>query len=131
MVEVAIVFPLLVLVALVLVEFAIYYHAHNVVETAVMEGARVASARNVDPAEGETRARQVIRAGLSRDIANNINVTATPLHQGQDDESVVVVGDGPMPTFIPWFHFGRGASHLDLPIHVRAEVSKERFRGGR
>jgi TadE-like protein len=126
MVEVAIVFPLLVLVALALVEFAIYYHAHNVVETAVQEGARLASRREGSFGEGRDRALAIIHAGLNASVADNIEV------RGRDDgETVVVAAEGPLPTFIPRFSFGRGPSRLELPISVRAEVSKERFRGGR
>src|SRR5262249_37301973 len=108
----------------------IYYHAHNVVEAAVQEGATVASRRDATTRQGEDRATQVIDAGL-RQNAVNLQVRGRQLHQGQDNESVEVRADGDMPTFIPWFSFGSGSGHLNLPIHVSAEVSKERFRGGR
>jgi Flp pilus assembly protein TadG len=128
MVEVAIVFPLLVMVALALVEFAIYYHAHNVVEAAVQEGARTAATLGGTEDDGHARAMALLRAGLS----SNVHVDITVQRRGADtaDDRVVAVADGSLPTFIPVFTFGRGPSHLDLPIRATAIVSKERFRGG-
>ena len=47
LVETAIAFPLLLIAALGLVQFALFYHAQNVVTGAVQEGARVAAAEEL------------------------------------------------------------------------------------
>jgi hypothetical protein len=47
-----------------------------------------------------------------------------------DDNIVRAVVDEDLPTFIPWFNFEHGPTHLTLPVEATAVASKERFRGG-
>src|SRR4051812_45494995 len=63
MVEVAVVFPLLVFIALGLVQFAIYYHVHNVVQAGVQEAARTAAAIGGSRDLGIARGEALIAAG--------------------------------------------------------------------
>src|SRR5437868_3773303 len=66
MLEAAIVLPLLLLVALGLVQFALYVHAEHVVIGAVQDGARVAAAYDGSVGRGVAHTRDVLRAGLGR-----------------------------------------------------------------
>jgi hypothetical protein len=125
MVEMAMVFPLLILVAMALVQFALYFHARSVVEAAVQEGARVAAAEAGSPGRGEDRAYAVLRAGLGRDVAVTIRVRAP------NPDVVVAEADGGLRTFIPWFTFDHGPGGLRLPLEATARVTKEHFREDR
>jgi Flp pilus assembly protein TadG len=124
MVEMAVVFPLLIMVVLGLVQFAIYFHARNVVVTAVQESAHAAAARGGSAGAGEDRANALLQAGLGKRIREHI--TIDPPDVG--DETVTVTAHGSLPTFIPWFTFSDGPTRLNLPLNATAEVSRERFR---
>ena len=63
-VELAIVAPALMLLVLGVLQFGLWYHAQNVVETAALEGARVAAAEEGTAGAGETRALEVVQQGL-------------------------------------------------------------------
>jgi Flp pilus assembly protein TadG len=65
-VELAIVAPALMLLVLGVLQFGLWYHAQNVVETAALEGARVAAAEDGSPGAGESRALEVVREGLGQ-----------------------------------------------------------------
>jgi len=69
-VELAIVAPALMLLVLGALQFGLWYHAQNVVETAALEGARVAAAEDGSPGAGESRALEVVREGLGQAAAN-------------------------------------------------------------
>jgi Flp pilus assembly protein TadG len=125
MVEMAVAFPLLIAVAMALVQFALYYHAHNVVEAAVQEGVRVAAAHGGTTAEGQVRARALLRAGMGRDDLVTLSVPP----DGPD--RVTLAARGSMRTFIPWFSFRNGVTNLQLPLHATASSTKERFREDR
>jgi hypothetical protein len=128
MVEVAVVFPLLVFVALGLVQFALYYHAHNVVQTAVQEAARVAARRDASLHDGQARGEALIMAGWNR--GDRVDVTVASINYGAPDEMVQASVSTVFPTFLPAFSFSRGLTHVDLPLSATARISKERFRGG-
>ena len=118
MVETAIVFPLLLLVTIGLVQFALFFHAQNVVMGAVQDGARVAAVEGRPVSEGVAHTQALLRAGLGPSVSL-VSV------QGTDTGDVVIVeAQGRLQLIIPWV--GDGA----LPLHARAIVSKERFRGG-
>jgi Flp pilus assembly protein TadG len=123
MVEVAVAFPLLVMAALALVQFGLYYHAHNVVETAVQEGARMAAADQASYATANQHANNVLHAGLGR--RSDVHITVEP----DTSETVRGVARGSMATFIPWFDFRSGPTNLKLPLNATAIVSREHFRG--
>src|SRR5262249_35035774 len=69
MVEAALAFPLLVLVALALVQLALYAHAENVVVGATQDGARVAAEADRGAADGTATAQTLLRAGLGAEAA--------------------------------------------------------------
>ena len=64
--ELAIVAPVLMLLVLGVLQFGLWYHAQNVVQTAALEGARVAAAEEGTPGAGKTRALEVLQEGLGQ-----------------------------------------------------------------
>jgi len=65
-VELAIVAPVLMLLVLGVLQFGLWYHAQNVVETAALEGARVAAAEDGTAGAGKSRALEVVHEGLGQ-----------------------------------------------------------------
>jgi Flp pilus assembly protein TadG len=65
-VELAIVAPALMLLVLGVLQFGLWYHAQNVVETAALEGARVAAAEDGTIRAGKSRALEVVHEGLGQ-----------------------------------------------------------------
>ena len=118
MVETAVAFPLLIMVAVTLVQFALYVHAENVVIGSVQDGARVAAEDGRSLDEGLAHTRALLQAGLGPTAAN-VSVTGA---EGVD--AVVVEAQGGLSAIIPWAGGGM------LPLRARAVMSKERFRGG-
>lgn len=116
LVETAIAFPILLLIALVLVQFALFYEAESVVTGSVQDGARVAAAEGGTVGDGVTHAEAVLRAGLGHSAAG---VTV----QGSDGGAVVMIeARGQLRLILPWPGGG------SLPLEARAIMSKERFR---
>lgn len=118
MVEAAVAFPLLLLVAIGLVQFALFVHAQTVVTGAVQDGARVAAAEDRTPADGVAHAQALLQAGLGRS-ASDVAVRAV-----EDSDVVVIEAQGRLRTIIPW------VADASLPLGARAVMSKERFRVG-
>jgi Flp pilus assembly protein TadG len=118
MVEVAVVFPLVVMVALGLVQFALFAHAENVVTGAVQDGARVAAAADRTIADGMGHTQSILRAGLGPS-AGVVNVTGS-----DDGQTVTIDAQGSLRLIIPWVGDGT------IPLRARATVSKERFQVG-
>jgi Flp pilus assembly protein TadG len=118
MVDAAITFPLLLLTAIGLVQFALFAHAQNVVTVAVQEGARVAASEDRSLADGLSHARALLEAGLGRSV-EDLAVSGT---DGAD--TVSVEARGRLRLIIPW------AVDATLPLAARSVVSKERFRAG-
>ena len=118
LVETAVALPLLLLVAVGLVQFALFSHAANVVTGAVQDGARAGAAENRTASDGVNHARAILRAGLgeaAEDVA---------LHGRDLGSAVSVEAEGRLRTIIPW------VADSTLPLSARAVVSKERFIAG-
>ena len=118
MVEAAVAFPVLLMVAIGLVQFALYYHAQNVVTGAVQDGARVAAAEDRTVADGVAHAQALLRAGLGQSAG------AVAVRGSDGGDAVAVEAQGRLRTIIPW------VADASLPLAARAVVSKERFRVG-
>ena len=118
MVEAAITFPLLLLTAIGLVQFALFAHAQSVVTGAVQDGARVAASEDRSLADGVSHARALLEAGLGRSV-EDVAISGT---DGPD--AVTVEAKGRLRLIIPW------AAEAMLPLAARSVVSKERFRAG-
>jgi Flp pilus assembly protein TadG len=118
MLEAALAFPLLLMVAIGLVQFALFAHAQHVVIGAVQDGARVAAADGRSISDGVSRAKDLLRAGLGR-TANDVQI-----HGSEEGQIVVIEADGTLHMIIPW------VGEATLPLHSRAVVAKEKFRAG-
>jgi hypothetical protein len=116
LVEAALTLPMLLIVALALVQFALFVHARHVVTAAVQDGARVAAGAGNTTSDGLRHAEAILRAGLGRDAQG---VTLQPR---ETDEVVVMEAEGYLAPIIPW------VGSPGLPLRGRAEISKERFR---
>jgi hypothetical protein len=112
MVELAIAMPVVLVVMIAAVQFALYYHARNVTITAVQEGARFAAAEGRSLPEGEERARSVLESGLGG-RSDGFDISG-----GESLESVVVRASGfrrlrahhPLGHRQHRHHLGRGGS---------------------
>jgi Flp pilus assembly protein TadG len=115
-VELAIVAPALMLLVLGVLQFGLWYHAQNVVQTAALEGARVAAAEDGTAEAGRTRALEVLRTGLGR-AAEGEGATASI---GQEAARVEVTAElrGLLP--IPGLR--------TFELSSQATVFRERFR---
>src|SRR5581483_6485027 len=74
-VEAALVLGVFLIVLFAIVEFALFWHAEHVVEGAVQDGARVASADDGTLADGVERAQLLLKAGLGK-AADRVQITA-------------------------------------------------------
>ena len=118
MVEFALVLPVLLLVLVGVVQFALVHHAQNVVTTAAQEGARLAAAEGGDAIDGEQRTRDVLGSGLGGN-SDDFEVLAT-----DDGETVTVRASGGYPLIFPWL------GSRDIELDATASVRKEGFRCG-
>ncbi|MEX2555571.1 MAG: TadE family protein [Actinomycetota bacterium] len=74
--ELAIVAPALMLLVLGILQFGLWYHAEHVTKTAALEAARAAAAEDGRAGSAESRARDVLQAGLGS-TAQNATVDVT------------------------------------------------------
>ena len=118
MVEFALVLPVLMLVLVGVVQFALVHHAQNVVTTAAQEGARMAAAEGGDSLLGAERTREVLASGLGS-TSDTFEVSAI-----EDGESVTVRASGGYPLIFPWL------GSRDIELDAAASVRKEGFRSG-
>ena len=116
MVESALTLPLLLMVAIALVQLAIFEHAQTVVTASVQDGARVAAADGRSVSDGVAYAQTLLQAGLGQDASQ---VTL----QGTDGGEVVAIqAQGQLHMVFPW------VADATLPLSARSVVSKEEFR---
>jgi Flp pilus assembly protein TadG len=118
MVEAAIAFPLLIVVALAFIQFALFAHAESVVMGAVQDGARVAAAEDGSLAAGIETAWDLLGAGLGRSAWEMRVVGQASV------DTATLEADGQLPLIVPW------PGGAGLPLHSQSTVIKERFRGG-
>jgi hypothetical protein len=115
LVETAIAFPLLVAVALGVVQLVLFAHAEHVVTAAVQDGVRVAAAEDRTLEDGLAHAQALLRAGLGA-AARDVSLEARG-----DGDLVALEARGTLRLVIPWVGAG-------LPLRARAVASKEGFR---
>lgn len=116
LVEGALAFPLLVVLMLALVQFALYVHAMDVAQGACQDGARVAAQADRTVGDGVATAQSLLLAGLGPS-ARDITV------RGQTDGQVVALeARGTTHLLLPWF------GSASLPVQATAEAAKETFR---
>ena len=110
--EVALITPVLLLVVLGLVQFALWYHAEQVVTAAAQEAAAQASLLTGSPAAAQQRA-QVLLDGLSS-IARGEQVAVGPPDTGSISVSVTARLNGILPGVV------------SLPLHATATAHLEK-----
>ena len=118
LVEFALVLPMLLGLSLGTLQLVLYAHAWDVVTSAVQEAARLAAEDGRDVAEGDTRARALVQAGLGNSVsALHINTSIDPdVVRMRIDTSLHPILPLPLDT--------------GLPLHAEAWVARERFRPG-
>lgn len=114
--ETAVAFPLLLIVAVALVQFALFHHAQTVVTGAVQDGARVAASEDRTVADGVAHAQALLQAGLGRSAGE------VALEGIDGGDAVALEARGRLRTIVPW------VADATLPLGARAVMSKERFR---
>jgi Flp pilus assembly protein TadG len=117
LVDFAIALPLLVLVLLGMVQFAVWYHGESVVLAAVREGAHAAALEGGIAQDGVDTARRLVTAGLGR-YGAGVTVEAAV-----DAEVARVVAEGRLPAIVPLPGLPDG-----LPLRARATAYREGFR---
>lgn len=115
-VELAIVAPALMLLVLGVLQFGLWYHAQNVVQTAALEGARVAAAEDGTAGGGRTRALEVLQEGLGQASEAEDATAEVDLDAARVEVSAELRGLLPIP----------GLS--SFPLSSEATVFRERFR---
>jgi TadE-like protein len=110
--EVALAAPLLLLILLCIVQFALWSHGTHIAQAAAAEGLAAVRVHTGTPADGEDRARAIVDdlgAGPIRDVA---------VHASRTVERARVEVTGVAATVVPF---------LRLTIHAEAAGAVERF----
>jgi Flp pilus assembly protein TadG len=115
-VELAVVAPALMLLVLGVLQFGLWYHAQNVVQTAALEGARVAAAEDGTAGAGRTRALEVLQQGLGQASEAEDATAEVDLDAARVEVTADLLGLLPIP----------GLSSISLSSE--ATVFRERFR---
>jgi hypothetical protein len=115
LIEVALVFPLLILAAVGVVQFALWMHAEGVVTAAVQDAARVASTDTGTLDQGFLTAQSLLRDGLGPSAA------LVSLHPTEDSASVRFEATGSLPAIFPW------GPVTTIPLHASAIMARDRF----
>ncbi|HEV7661942.1 MAG TPA: TadE family protein [Chloroflexota bacterium] len=118
LVESALVLPLMIMVSLGVLQVVLYAHAHDVLSSAVQEGARLAAEDGRGLDEGYARVEALIGAGLGSSV-DPVHVDAS-----RDDDVVTFRVAASMRPILPFPLLG------DLPVRAEGQVARERFRPG-
>ena len=116
--EAAVALPILLLLALGLVQFAMLAHAQHVLIGASQDGARRAAAYDGSPAAGAALADGLLRAGLG-DAAGGFTVAVA-----DDGATVTATASGHFPLWLPIPFAGEG-----IALRGTATQQKERWHG--
>jgi len=112
-VEFALVAPLLMLVALAVLQLMLAIHVRSVVTSAAIEGARVAALVDGDLARAESRTRSILESNIAGAAVNSI--TASQVTDGENKMFAMVV-----ETELPLIGF-YGLTSMKLTGHALAE----------
>lgn len=116
--EAVLVFPVVLLLLMVIFQFALWYHASDLASAAAQDGARASRVEGGTAADGRDRANALLDQTGPTILQHRRVLVA------RDTTSTRVEVKGTCIPLVPW---------LRLPIHAVAESSTERFvgRGGR
>ena len=112
-VEFALVAPLLMLVALAVLQLMLAIHVRSVVTSAAIEGARVAALVDGDLARAESRTRSILESNIAGAAVQSI--TASQVTEGENEMFAMVV-----ETELPLLGFC-GPTSMKLTGHALAE----------
>jgi Flp pilus assembly protein TadG len=112
-IEVVLVTPVLLLLLMLIVQFALWYHASHVAEAAAQQGTSAARVETGTADDGRDHAQQFM-ANAAPALVEDVVVTAT-----RDTEVARVEVTGTVDSLIPG---------LTLHVHGDAQSSVERFR---
>ena len=112
-VEFALVAPLLMLVALAVLQLMLAIHVRSVVTSAAIEGARVAALADGDLARAESRTRSILESNIAGAAVHSI--TASKVTEGENEMFAMVV-----ETELPLIGF-YGPTSMKLTGHALAE----------
>lgn len=115
-VELALVGPTLMLLVLGVLQFGLWYHAQNVVQTAALEGARVAAAEEGTDAAGKARVLEVVSEALGGAAVQQAASVSV------DPEAARVRVTARLRTLLPIPGLN------SLPLSSEASAFRERFR---
>lgn len=118
LVEAALVLPLLLTLAIGMIQLGLVLHAQNVLTAAAQDGARVAAADGRSVNEGVDHARRLLAAGLGSRAAR-VSVSGA---EGRDAVRVSVHAG--LPLRMPW------VDESTVRLGASATLTKERFRPG-
>lgn len=88
-VQLVVLVPVVMLILLTIIQFALVQHAHHIAQSAAARALAAARAQNGTPADGDTRARQVL-ASIGGDVLTHAQITVT---RTGDTVRIEVVGD--------------------------------------
>jgi Flp pilus assembly protein TadG len=114
--ELAVVAPVLMLLVLGVLQFGLWYHAQNVVETAALEGARVAAAEGGTAGAGKSRALEVLQEGLGQAAEVEGATASIDLDAARVEVTAQLPGLLPIPGL------------RSFSLSSKATVFRERFR---
>jgi Flp pilus assembly protein TadG len=114
MLELALVAPMLMLLVLGAIQFALWYHAQSVVLAAAQDGARLAAAETGSATVGRQRAQALVRAGLGQ-AADSAIVNAR-----RDPDTTLVEVTAELRPLLPIVR--------SLRLHATGRSLTERFR---
>ena len=112
-VEFSLVAPLLMLVALAVLQLMLAIHVRSVVTSAAIEGARVAALADGDLARAESRTRSILESNIAGAAVHSI--TASQVTEGENEMFAMVV-----ETELPLLGF-YGPTSMKLTGHALAE----------
>ena len=112
--EAVLVFPALLLLLMLIIQFALWYHASDLATAAAQDGARAARVEGATASDGTLKANALLDQ-TGRSILKGRQVT---VERNADVTRVEVRGT--CIELVPFLH---------LPVHAIAESSTEQFRG--
>jgi hypothetical protein len=118
LVESALVFPLVILLSLGVLQVVLYAHAHDVLTSAVQEGARLSAEDGRGLTDGYARVDALVVAGLGSSV-DPVRVQASV-----DEAMVAFRIDAALRPIVPL------PLIVGLPVHAEGRVARERFRPG-
>jgi Flp pilus assembly protein TadG len=111
--ELVVATPLLLLLVLLIVQFALWQHANHVARTVAQQSVAAARVEGASSGAGQDEARTVLAQIGTKELRN------AQVHTTRDDDTTTVIVTGESSSVLPFFH---------LPVRAVATGPTERFR---